>query len=75
MYLSKDWTASSYVRAILPDNGGHVGFHDRCGCWYNRVSKLFFSELGFCENGSVFSLIDQPQKSPGFSPGLSLEKK
>ena len=47
MYLSKDWTTSSYVRAILPDSGGHVGFHDRYGCWYNRVSKIFFSELGF----------------------------
>lgn len=46
MYVSRDWGKAPYVRAILPKHGGHVGFHEHAGCWYNRVSKLFFSELG-----------------------------
>ena len=33
------------VKIILPEGGGHVGFHDRHGCWYHRVFHQFVSEL------------------------------
>jgi len=33
------------VKIILSDGGGHVGFHDRHGCWYHRVFRQFLSEL------------------------------
>jgi predicted alpha/beta-fold hydrolase len=49
-YLNIDWTANPYLVPLLPQSGGHVGFHDARGTWHNRVSALFIEKLGgrFC---------------------------
>ena len=45
MYSAIDRCNLQNVKIILPEGGGHVGFHDRYGCWYHRVFHQFISEL------------------------------
>jgi predicted alpha/beta-fold hydrolase len=45
MYSSIARCKLKNVKIILPEGGGHVGFHDRRGCWYHRVFHQFISEL------------------------------
>jgi predicted alpha/beta-fold hydrolase len=44
MYLEKDWGRLLPIKIILPRHGGHLGFHDKIGCWYNRIAEIFFSK-------------------------------
>ena len=45
MYSSIDRCKLKNVKIILLDGGGHIGFHDRLGCWYHRAFHQFISEL------------------------------
>ena len=45
MYSSIARCKLTNVKIVLTEGGGHVGFHDRHGCWYHRVFHQFISEL------------------------------
>lgn len=47
MYLEKDWGRLLPIKTIFPRHGGHLGFHDKFGCWYNRVAERFFLSPNF----------------------------
>ena len=47
MYSSITRCKLKNVKIILPEGGGHVGFHDRRGCLYHRVFHQFISELSY----------------------------
>lgn len=40
-YLDVDWSANPRLISLLPERGGHVGFHDAVGTWHNRVAERF----------------------------------
>ena len=46
-YLGFDWSLTPAVRPLLPDSGGHVGFHGRGGRarWSDRCALAFLQRL------------------------------
>ena len=44
-YLDVDWDANPYFTTLLPEAGGHVGFHDADGTWHNRVAGRFIAKF------------------------------
>lgn len=47
-YLAFDWHLTPAVRPVLPDSGGHVGFHGRGSRlrWHDRCALAFAKRLG-----------------------------
>jgi uncharacterized protein len=43
-YLARDWTRQARLTVLLPQGGGHLGFHDPLGLWHLRQIHLFFSQ-------------------------------
>jgi predicted alpha/beta-fold hydrolase len=43
-YLARDWKQLPGLTALLPQGGGHLGFHDPLGLWHLRQIHLFFSQ-------------------------------
>jgi predicted alpha/beta-fold hydrolase len=43
-YLARDWSRQPSLTALLPQGGGHLGFHDPLGLWHLRQIHLFFSQ-------------------------------
>ncbi|HEX5078985.1 MAG TPA: alpha/beta fold hydrolase [Geminicoccaceae bacterium] len=43
-YLARDWARQPRLTALLPQGGGHLGFHDPLGLWHLRQIHLFFSQ-------------------------------
>jgi len=43
-YLARDWKHLPGLTALLPQGGGHLGFHDPLGLWHLRQIHLFFSQ-------------------------------
>ncbi len=43
-YLTRDWSRQPKLTALLPQSGGHLGFHDPLGLWHLRQIELFFRE-------------------------------
>jgi predicted alpha/beta-fold hydrolase len=41
-YLEHDWARHPKLRPLLPDGGGHLGFHDPLGFWHLRQIASFF---------------------------------
>jgi len=44
-YLDLDWASNPYLKLLLTERGGHVGFHDAKGAWHNRSAGLFVRQL------------------------------
>ncbi len=44
-YLGMTWAANRNLTPLLPDRGGHVGFHDAGGAWHNRVADAYIARL------------------------------
>ena len=42
-YLTRDWSRQPKLSPLLPQSGGHLGFHDPLGVWHLRQIDLFFS--------------------------------
>jgi len=42
-----DWHTTPFVRAVLTERGGHVGFHGRCApvAWHDRCARQFFETV------------------------------
>jgi hypothetical protein len=43
-YLARDWKHLPRLTPLLPQSGGHLGFHDPLGLWHLRQIHLFFSQ-------------------------------
>ncbi len=43
-YLTRRWSANPRLAALLPDSGGHLGFHDPLGVWHLRQIATFFEQ-------------------------------
>jgi predicted alpha/beta-fold hydrolase len=43
-YLEHRWQQNSRLVPLLPESGGHLGFHDPLGLWHLRQVDRFFSE-------------------------------
>jgi hypothetical protein len=43
-YLARDWSRQPRLTPLLPQSGGHLGFHDPLGLWHLRQIHLFFSQ-------------------------------
>ena len=43
-YLERDWSKHRRLTPLLPDSGGHLGFHDPLGLWHLRQIHAFFEE-------------------------------
>ena len=43
-YLARDWKHLPRLTALLPQGGGHLGFHDPLGLWHLRQIHLFFNQ-------------------------------
>jgi uncharacterized protein len=43
-YLARDWSRQTSLTPLLPQSGGHLGFHDPLGLWHLRQIHLFFSQ-------------------------------
>jgi hypothetical protein len=41
-YLERAWARQPKVVPLLPDSGGHLGFHDPLGVWHLRQIEAFF---------------------------------
>jgi uncharacterized protein len=45
-YLDVDWSANRSLAVLLPERGGHVGFHGADGVWHNSMAGLFLEHSG-----------------------------
>ncbi len=45
-YREADWRAAPAITPLLPERGGHVGFHEAGGRWHDRMASLFLERLG-----------------------------
>ena len=45
-YLDLPWRGLPGLTPLLPDSGGHLGFHDRGGAWHLRAALDFFARHG-----------------------------
>jgi hypothetical protein len=43
-YLERDWSKHRRLTPLLPDSGGHLGFHDPLGLWHLRQIHAFFEK-------------------------------
>ena len=43
-YLARDWSRHPKLTVLLPQSGGHLGFHDPLGLWHLRQIDFFFSQ-------------------------------
>lgn len=43
-YLARDWQRYPKLTPLLPQSGGHLGFHDPLGVWHLRQIDVFFSQ-------------------------------
>jgi len=41
-YLARDWSRLPKLTPLLPQSGGHLGFHDPLGLWHLRQIDRFF---------------------------------
>ncbi|MGI9435700.1 MAG: YheT family hydrolase [Geminicoccaceae bacterium] len=41
-YLDPRWAENQALTLLLPDGGGHLGFHDPAGLWHLRQIEAFF---------------------------------
>jgi predicted alpha/beta-fold hydrolase len=41
-YLERDWSRLPKLTPLLPQSGGHLGFHDPLGLWHLRQIERFF---------------------------------
>jgi predicted alpha/beta-fold hydrolase len=41
-YLERDWSRLPKLTPLLPQSGGHLGFHDPLGVWHLRQIERFF---------------------------------
>ena len=44
-YLTKDWSRLPKLNPLLPQGGGHLGFHDPLGLWHLRQVDRYFSQI------------------------------
>lgn len=45
-YLEHNWSSNPKLMPLLPDSGGHLGFHDPLGVWHLRQVAAFFEDAG-----------------------------
>jgi predicted alpha/beta-fold hydrolase len=43
-YLTRDWSRLPKLTVLLPEGGGHLGFHDPLGLWHLRKIDQFFRQ-------------------------------
>jgi predicted alpha/beta-fold hydrolase len=43
-YLRQRWSGNPRLTPLLPESGGHLGFHDPMGLWHLRQIEAFFAE-------------------------------
>jgi uncharacterized protein len=52
-YLDVDWRGNPVLTPLLPERGGHVGFHDPEGTWHNRVAGTFLEQFNFADGSEI----------------------